>query len=148
MPSKQVKDILDHVRSAHHQLNQTCKRLGAEEADSRLQMLLEYLGRHEERFCLALKRYEENAGGKGVLETWLKFPSDEDIEDALKDLDLHAGMSAEEIIQQVLSFDARLIALYRNLENSVPSSQVRAFFADLAQLEEGHEHQYARILQE
>lgn len=146
MPYKQVKDILDHVRSVHHGLNEVCGQVCADEPDARLQLLLKYLGRHEENFNVALQRYEKDAGGKGVLETWLQFASDEIVDEAFKDVDLHPGMAAEEIVQRVLSLDTKLVELYRDLADSASTPRVQQLFADLVQMEEGQEHQYARLL--
>lgn len=148
MPSKQVKDLLDHIRSVHHQLNKLCRELSACEPDSRLQLLLEYIGRHEEAFNSAVRRYEKEANVKSAMDTWLQFSVDESIDEAFHDLDLHAGMTAEEIVEQVLSFDAKLMTLYHDLADSTSSSQVRELFTDLLQMAEGKQHQYARILQE
>ncbi|PQO25651.1 hypothetical protein C5Y96_22790 [Blastopirellula marina] len=148
MPSKQVKDILDHIRSVHHQLNKVCRELSAGEPDARLQLLLEYIGRHEEVFNSAVRRYEKEANVKTAIETWLQFSADESINEAFHDLDLHPGMTAEEIVEQVLAFDAKLMTLYRDLADSTSSSQVRELFSDLVQMAEGKQHQYARILQE
>ncbi|WDI41735.1 hypothetical protein [Bremerella sp. P1] len=148
MPSKQVKDILDHVRSVHHQLNKVCHQLSTNEPDERLQLLLAYIGRHEEAFNSAVRRYEKESNVKTALDTWLQFTADETITEAFANLDLHAGMTAEEIVEQVLSFDAKLMDLYRDLAASTSSSQVRDLFSDLVQMAEGKQHQYARILQE
>ncbi|QDU75795.1 hypothetical protein Pan97_28370 [Bremerella volcania] len=148
MPSKQVKDILDHVRAVHHQLNKACKQLSASEPDTRLQLLLDYVGRHEEAFNIALRRYEKEANAKAAIDTWLQFSADETINEALREMDLHPGMTAEEIVEQVLSFDAKLMALYRDLAESTSSAQVRELFSDLIQMAEGKQHQYARILQD
>ncbi|QDV20520.1 hypothetical protein Pan153_51950 [Gimesia panareensis] len=86
--------------------------------------------------------------GKGVLETWLQFSSDEIIDDAFQEVDLHLGMPPEEIIRNVLLLDTKLVKLYRDLANSAPVPRVQELFVDLIQMEEGKEHQYARILQE
>lgn len=148
MPSKQVKDILDHIRSVHHQLNKVCHQLSASEPDERLQLLLTYIGRHEEAFNRAIRQYEKEANVKMAVDTWLQFSADNTVDDAFRELDLHAGMTAEEIVEQVLSFDAKLMELYRDLADSTSSSQVRELFSNLVQMAEGKQHQYARILQE
>ncbi|WP_144973436.1 hypothetical protein [Bremerella volcania] len=139
---------MDHVRAVHHQLNKACKQLSASEPDTRLQLLLDYVGRHEEAFNIALRRYEKEANAKAAIDTWLQFSADETINEALREMDLHPGMTAEEIVEQVLSFDAKLMALYRDLAESTSSAQVRELFSDLIQMAEGKQHQYARILQD
>ncbi|PQO43923.1 hypothetical protein [Blastopirellula marina] len=148
MPSKQVKDILDHVRAAHQQVKKVCDELRGHEPDARLQLLLEYIGRHEEAFNTALQLYEQDARGKGLLETWLQFSADEAIDEDFAALRLSEGMQADEIVQQVLDFDAKLVALYRDLATSTSSEHVQELFNDLAQLEEDKERQYARLLQD
>lgn len=148
MPWKQVKDILDHVRAAHQEVEKACDQLRGREPDDRLQLLLDYIGRHEAAFNSAVQRYEQDARGKGLLETWLQFSADEGIDEELQALNLHTGMTAEEIVQQVLDFDAQLVTRYRDLAASTSSEHLQELFKDLAQLEEDKERQYARLLQD
>ncbi|MCC9608325.1 hypothetical protein LOC68_10850 [Blastopirellula sp. JC732] len=148
MPSKQVKEILDHVRSVHQKLKKVCHQLGSQETDPRMKLLFEYIERHEEAFNTSVRRFEKDAGGHGLLETWLQFTSDEFIDEDFKELELTSEMSAEEIVENVLAFDTKLVAIYRDLADSTSSSQLKELFNDLVQFEEDKERQYAKMMQD
>ncbi len=143
MPSRQVKDILDHVRGYHHKLGRRFSELSARESDERLALLLKYLAGHEKKFEESLAAYEDDAA-KEVLNTWLKFVPDETIDGALKHFDLRDDMDADEIIAAVLAFDKSLIDLYRQLADKAPIARIQEVFMNLLQMEESKDRQYAR----
>ena len=50
MPSKQIRDILDHVRKFHCCLHDFYEACGEETEDERVKAFLDYMGRHEGNF--------------------------------------------------------------------------------------------------
>ncbi|TWT34545.1 hypothetical protein [Blastopirellula retiformator] len=148
MSSKPVKEILDQIRSAHRQVMKSCRKLRTAEPDSRMQLLFEFIERHEEEFNIAVRHFEKDAGGNGQLETWLQFTSEEDINENLQQIELTADMSAEEIVGQVLAFADKLIATYRDLAATTSSPQLQELFQDLVQFEEDKQKQYAKMMQD
>ncbi len=144
MPSRQVRDVVDHVRSYHRNLAQQLDALGKLEkaANARLELLLNYMARHENNIEKALAKYEVDAE-KNVLDTWLKFVPDESLDRALRHLDLHDGMDAEDVLGAVLSFDKSLIELYQELADETPLPEVHELFTDLLKMEDSKDRQYA-----
>jgi len=147
MPSKQVKDILEHIRSFHHRLSELYEDLSEHGSDERLELLLKYLARHEENFNECLGRYEKDAA-KGVLETWLQFAADDTLDEALKHVGLHEDMDVEEVIRCAMSLDRKVVELYRDLADATAAPRVRELFENLIEMEESKDHQYARSILE
>ncbi len=60
MPSRQVRDVIDRVRSHHTNLAKQLESFAKLESTShsRLQLLLNYMSRHEKHFEKALGKYE------------------------------------------------------------------------------------------
>lgn len=145
MPSRQVRDIVDHVRSYHRNLSQQLdffdKQIDKAVAP-RLEMLINYMARHEQNFEKLLTKYESEASSR-VLNTWLKFVPDESVDRALMHLNLHTGMDADEILGVVLNFDKSLIALYRELADETPLTDVHELFTDLMKMEDSKDRQYS-----
>lgn len=145
MPSTQVKDILEHIRTFHHQVSEYYKELSSQEPDERVELLLQYLARHEENFNETLGKYEEEAA-QGVLDTWLQFAADDTIDAALQPIELDKNMDPDEIIRYAMILDRRLIQLYREIADSTGVSSVRDLFSNLILMEESKDRQYARSL--
>jgi rubrerythrin len=147
MPSKRVKDILEHIRSFHHRIGDRYANLSEHESDERLVLLLKYLARHEENFNECLGRYEEDAA-KGILETWLQFAGDDTLDEALQRVDLTEDMDVDDIIRCAMSLDKKLVELYRGLADATAAPRVRELFENLIEMEESKDHQYARSIRE
>ena len=145
MPAIQVRDILEGVRRIHHQLSERYEALSKIEPDERLDLLLEYMARHEENFNQCLARYEDEAAS-GILDTWLPFVPDEITSSALEQVEMHAGVSADELIGNALSVDKRLIALYEVLAGSTSVPHVQELFTNLVQLEEAKDRRYSSAI--
>ncbi len=108
MPSKQIRDILEHVREFHRSLHDFYEECSEETEDERVKALLDYIGRHEGNFNEALARYEETAA-RGVLDTWLQFAPDETLNQALKKVEFTPGVSPDEVIQVALDPNSQMI---------------------------------------
>lgn len=142
MPPRQVKDIVDHIRSYHRALAKRLKESSQHEADPRLRLLLEYMSRHEQNFETALARVEQVAA-KGLLNTWLKFVPEETVETALQQLEIRDDMDADEILATVLSFDKKLTDLYRELADTAPTPTIQELFSSLLEMESSKDRQFA-----
>ena len=145
MAAKQVRDVLRSIEKYHHALAGLYEKLGEREGDERLRWLLGYMARHEDHFQGALRRYEESAA-ESVLDTWVQFSNGDVLDEALRESRINAAMSADDVIEAALKFDAALLELYRQIaaETSVP--HVQELFRSLLQMEENKEHLYARNL--
>lgn len=143
MASRQVKDILDHIRACHHKMSEKLTGSGGHQSDERLGLLLKYMARHEQHFDDALADYEKDAA-KGVLDTWLPFVNEETLDAALKNIEFRDDMTPDEIVGAILEFDKSLLELYRELASETSIPHVRELFLNLLEMEENKDHQYAR----
>ena len=143
--AKQIRDVLKTIEKYHHTLANLYERVGEREEDERLRWLLGYMARHEDHFQGALRRYEESAA-KGVLDSWVQFAEGEALEAALRNYRVDASMSADEVIEAALKFDAALLDLYPQLAEETAAPHVQELFTSLLQMEENKEHLYARNL--
>ena len=148
MPYKQANDVLDDVRHVHQALKDRCRELSGTESDIRYTLLFNVLKSNEESLEESVARYQTNTYDDDLLHTWLQFPSEEEMNEAFQQLDLGPNMSAEEIVAEILTFNQRLSALYRDLSEYTDVPSLQALFADLRQLEENKQRQYARLLQD
>lgn len=145
MPSKQIRDILDHVRDFKHQLVELYEKLGQMEQDEKQQLLLKYLGRQEEQIARTLDGYEPELS-KGILNTWVQFVDDEALRTISHDVQVHAGMTPEELIERSLQFDAALVQVYRDVIESTSAPHLQEVFMNLIEMEESKDRQNARSL--
>lgn len=144
MAAKQVRDVLRSIEKYHHALAGLYEKLGEREEDERLRWLLGYMARHEDHFQGALRRYEESAA-ESVLDTWVQFADGDVLDEALRESRIHA-MSADEVIEAALKFDAALLDMYQQIAIETSAPHVQELFRSLLQMEENKEHLYARNL--
>lgn len=145
MSSKQIRNILDHVRGFKHRLVNVYETLGRTEQDEKLQLLLRYLRGHEEQIEKTLDSYEQELP-EGVLNTWVQFVDDETLRTVFSNVQIHSGMTPEELIECSLKFDAALEQVYHDVVDSTSSGHIRDVFTNLAEMEESKDRQYARSL--
>ncbi len=142
MPSMQVKNILDNIRGYHRSLAKQLESLESHESDERIQLLLEYMARHEDNFEKTLAGYKLDTA-TGILNTWLKYVPDDAIADSLKHLKFRDEMSADEILRVVLTFDQALIDLYSELAGETAIPRVQELFGKVLALEDRKDRQFS-----
>lgn len=147
MAYDQVRDVLKSVRSFHKELAETCGSLGEQTDDERLQLLMDIVRQHEERFSTVLSHCEVDTA-EGVLNTWLQYAPTEEIQTALQSARLADVTSVAEIAEVVWEFEQALIALYRQLAESTSAPRVQELFGRLVEQEEQKTGQYAWSLEE
>ncbi len=142
MPSMQVKDVLDDIRGYHRSLAEQLESLESHQQDERIQLLLEYMARHEDNFEKTLAGYKLDTA-TGIHNTWLKYVPDDAITDSLEHLDFRNEMSADEILRVVLTFDQALFGLYCELAGETASPGVQELFGKLLKLEDRKDRQFS-----
>jgi rubrerythrin len=147
MPYDQVRDVLKNVRSFHKELAQTCEELAEQTDDERLQLLMDIVQKHEERFSTVLGQYESDTA-EGVLNTWLQYAPTEEIQTALQSARLADANGIGEVAEKVWEFEQALIALYRQLAESISAPRVQELFQTLLEQEENKTGRYAWSLEE
>lgn len=125
----QVKEILQRVRNYHRQLRNALENARCETEDDQAEVVLRWAREDEQQANRALADYSSE-GGKDhtVLETWLQYVPDEQVQEKLANIHFTPEMSAEEIVARVLEFDEALTNFYQQLADQVTAPRVKEFF--------------------
>lgn len=142
MAAVQIRDILKSLRTFYGQLSERFALQQQRVSGEKLPYLPEYIAAHEKQIAAGFREIETSTD-PGVLDTWLQFGAVETLETILGQLDLHDGMTENDILAAALQVDDRLIALYRDLagESSIP--RVQDPFDGFAELQKARERQLA-----
>lgn len=145
MAAVQIRDILKSLRTFYGQLSERFALQQQRVSGEKLPYLLEYIAAHEKQIAAGFREIETSTD-PGVLDTWLQFGADETLQNILSQLDLHEGMTENDILAAALQVDDRLIALYRELagESSIP--HVQELFEGFAKMQDARERQLARAI--
>jgi len=128
-----VAEILDEVREYRRRLSDLYHRLEDPAHGKRLEMLLEYMSRHERVFERALARYEES-GRRKILGTWYQYVADEDL--SFDGVEIEPHQTIDQIVDMALEFDEKLVRFYQDMAQHMSDyADVRAFFESLAEQE-------------
>lgn len=147
MASKRLRDVLDRVRWFTATLIERYEDLGESALDRRTRALVEYMARHEQQLNAGLKAYEDDTAER-ILDTWLQFVPDENLEAVFADLDLRPDLSVDEVVERAMTFDRALIELYRALAETTEVPEIRDLFTSLTAMEDGKDRQYSKALLE
>jgi hypothetical protein len=132
-PYQTVAEILEEVQDYRRHLGDLYDNLQDPADGKRLEMLLEYMSRHERLFERALARYEES-GRRKILGTWYQYVADEDL--GLNGFEGKPHQSIDELVDMALEFDERLVRFYDHMARNMSDfEEVRTFFQSLADQE-------------
>lgn len=145
MPSTQVRDVLDHIRSYHHRLSGFYGDLSGTVTDERVRILLRDMAKREQDIDDVLADYEAEASPL-ILNTWIQFAADASLEEVF-DETFDEGISPEEIVRFATDHDRKLIDFYRDMVGSTAAEDVQQLFTNLVANEERKDHEYGRFLQ-
>ncbi|MAA70576.1 MAG: hypothetical protein CL679_02490 [Bermanella sp.] len=143
MHYKTVKDVVDHSRQLHHQISELYQKIGQEQTQERVKMLLDYLQRHEAHLEESLKQFENDKSQK-VLETWFQYAPDQDLSEVLSGIEINDHMSTDDVIVMALKLDDYFIELYGNMVENSSSSAVKSVFQNLLDMEQQEKIRTAR----
>ncbi|SMF95010.1 hypothetical protein SAMN02949497_2350 [Methylomagnum ishizawai] len=140
---KQVKDFLEFGKHLHGEIKRFYDRANEETGSERIRMLLDYLSRHEQHLEESLARFEKGSRS-GILNTWLEYPPDLDVEAVIGKHNLGEINSSEALISIAMDFDDTLVALYREVSAKVDEPKLKEVFLNLLALEEKEKIQVLR----
>ncbi len=140
--AENVMHIIDRIRAVRGQLAARFERAGAEAADERARMVLDYIGRHERHMAEALERYEADAP-RAVLDTWFKNTPGRPVEECLA-LARPDAEDMDEALRSALAMDNCLVESFRRISESAVADEVREFFRRLVEMENREEHRLIR----
>lgn len=143
---KTVAEVVDFLETNHRQLKEFYNRHRDTVDSERLQMLLDYISRHEKNIQDMLKTIHEKDRDI-ILKTWIQFVPftettrpEEQLTDP-EDIDI--------VVQQVLDLDSKLIRFYDKMihQSGIPEP-VKEFFQQLIIMEEKEKTQVTEAAQQ
>lgn len=140
---KQVREFVDFGKHLHGKVKELYEDLNEHAELERVKMLLEFLSRHEEHMEESLARFEKDSR-RGILEAWLEYSPELDVEAVMRRFPVKEKPSSDEIFQLAMDFDDALVRLYKEVADKVNDSKTKEVFKNLLQLEEKEKIQVAR----
>ena len=138
MSFEQTRDILGHVREYHARVSAYYHSLKDSDSQQRVLLLVEYLSRRHAAISDHLATCEETAA-KDILDTWFQYSLDSSLLEYINSFTIEGGMTVDDVIQQVMEIEDRLINLYRDILDTALSDHVREYFEMLLVMEECEE---------
>lgn len=143
MAYQTIRDLISHVRTLHGRLEESVRKAQRREDDERSTLLLKFIGEHESALERAIEAAEES--GASVLDTWLQFEPNTELERAMAQSDLDSSPSSDDVVKHVLETENALVRLYELLIGSTGSSRVQSFFSSLLEMEDSAVRRSARV---
>lgn len=140
---KQVRDFLEFGKHLHGEIKRFYDQANEETGSERIRMLLDYLSRHEQHLEESLSRFEKGSRS-GILNAWLEYPPDLDVEAVMGRHKLAEVRSSDDLIAIALDFDETLVALYQEVSAKVGEPKLKEVFLNLLALEEKEKIQVLR----
>ncbi len=143
---KTVAEVVDFLETYHRQLKNFYLRHRDTVNSERLQMLLDYISRHEKNIQDMLETIHEKDRDI-ILKTWIQFVPF--TETTLPEEKLTDPEDIDIAVQQVLDLDSKLIRFYDKMinQNGIPEP-VKEFFHQLITMEEKEKTQVAEAAQQ
>ncbi len=143
---KTVAEVVDFLETYHRQLRDYYLKHRDTVNSERLQMLLDYISRHEKNIQDVLTTIQEKDRDI-ILKTWIQYVpfnesilTEEQLTDPEQDIDI--------VVQQVFDLDDNLIRFYdKIIQQSGISGPVKEFFQQLIAMEENKKKQVAKTAQ-
>lgn len=139
---KKVTDVLELVRRFHKQLADFYAGLSETSDKERVQMLLDYMSRHERNFEQAFAEYSNEVGRK-LLDTWIQYIPDPDMLSVPEMKDLDGNMTVDDVADILMVLDDRLVRFYSEAARRAESVELKEFFGRLKKYEEAEKSKIA-----
>jgi hypothetical protein len=140
---KQVRDFVHFGKQLHGRIAQLLEELNEQADLERVQMLLEYLTRHEHHLEESLSRFEK-VSHSGILDVWLEYSPDLDVEATVRRCAIPDHPNSDDVIRIAMDFDQTLVKLYGEVAEKAADDRTREVFRNLLSLEQREMTQVAR----
>jgi len=144
MPYGQAKEIINSARAFHQRASQFYQQLNDKAEGARVNMLLDYLVRHEAHLDRALGDYTDAIKTK-ALDAWYQYAQDHCLLQPFDVSQYPVDMTAEDVMEIGLNIDSCLIASYKGMAEGATSAEVREIFESLLLMEQQQKHKLARV---
>jgi|GEM_PF-1369321 len=143
---KTVKEIIENVQAFHLGLSEYFILLKKNARDKRAEMLLDYLGEHEECIARHLTNYLHDSQDK-TLNLWINvvpwLPSDIFCSCA-KNMDIAAPLSVDDIVDIAVHYDDCLIDFFSVLVKETKSVEAESMFSNFLKQAKNEEKKLVR----
>jgi hypothetical protein len=136
-----VKDVISQCRQLHQDIAGLYAKLSEDQVQERVAMLLEYLRRHEVNLEHSLDKFENDKSQK-ILDRWLQYAPDHDLEDTLSSIKISDHMNTDQVVDMAFKLDDYFIDLYQEMVDHSLSTSLKAVFQNLLDMEQ---HQKIRM---
>ncbi len=130
---KQVKDILESIKSFHSDLSVYYFTLKEKAGDQRTIMMLDYLSRREEYISEYLEKYLHDAKDN-ILEVWIKYvpwlPNDVFVH-CVEELQIVPPLYVDDILDIAMHYDQCLVEFFTVLVNESEDRGAGSVFENL-----------------
>lgn len=131
--NKQVKEIIETIKSFHCDLGHYYFLLKEKAGDQRACMMLDYLSRREEYISEYLDKYLHDAKEK-VLTSWIKYvpwlPNDIFVH-CVEELDITPPLYVDDILDIAMHYDECLVEFFSILVHESQSTRAEEIFSNL-----------------
>lgn len=143
---KTVKEIIENILAFHSGLSSYFLSLKKNAKDKRAEMLLDYLGRHEEYIAKHLTNYLHDSEDK-VLNLWISvvpcLPNNIFCY-CTKDMDIVAPVSVDDIIDIAIHYDDCLIDFFTALVKETKCTRAEQMFSNFLKQAKNEEKELVR----
>lgn len=130
MPYQQVKDVISQIRDCHRCLREWLEQSRTDADNAAVAEMMKSLRQEEHQLQIALTRIGAD-GDQGVLETWLQYPPDESLKQALESARFDEGMPVSEILGRKQEFDRAMLEAFQQMLTVSSASRVTELFEQL-----------------
>lgn len=127
---EQVKDVIEYSKNIHQRLHQIYGSLDKKERPEREKMLLDYLIEKQLKIEDLLSNFETESQ-QSILNNWMQFTPNDDINQFLDDQQAQVEMSFAEIIQFADLCSDKFVAFYNEAANESELPKVKLIFENL-----------------
>lgn len=130
MAFEQVRNVIDRARMFHLEIADFYKQLEDRVDKEKVQIILEYLSRHERVLEQHLKQFEDDAD-RNVLDTWFKYAPSDEIRKTIEELVIRPDMSPADVVEMALKLDDTMLHLYKHAADVAAVDEVKDVFMNL-----------------
>ncbi len=143
----QTKDVLRYADQLRKFLRDFCERQKNTASNDLLAGLFEEVNKHEAQFEECLAEYELETS-QDLLDTWIQFPGDNELEEAMTSLSDASEKNDDKVLEQLLVAEETLLQVYKQAQEQVSSARLQEVFESLIELQDHHLRNVANCVSE
>ncbi|MEH6498673.1 MAG: hypothetical protein V7751_04730 [Pseudoalteromonas distincta] len=135
MQAETYEQLIEWTGTLHRNLAERLEAGMSSDPGEKAKWLLEYLADHERKLSDVVSKIRAQ-GDSGALHTWLYEHLSEKLPADKRDSVSFAGLTFEQISEEIFAIHNQLIELYRSAAGRAPTPEVREMMEELLELEE------------